>query len=191
MVMWISRPAENMMGVLICRQVVLLNDGRADSPVECSSGWVGCGMTVWGKPLPSFSSFSPLVLLQWMSLGLTENLFPSVCARRRLAFLTCTSSYLAPSCLLNPPDMWGDNERTIRAKWPGVNTFGFFFFAWALVSPCHIFITHMPIIDRAADSFVSATIKKLAENKNIWLTSWIAVNQWLRSHLSWDPGVMV
>lgn len=33
---------ENMMGVLVCQQVVLLNDGRADSLV----GWVGCGMTV-------------------------------------------------------------------------------------------------------------------------------------------------
>lgn len=33
---------ENMMGVLVCQQVVLLNDGRADS----LAGWVGCGMTV-------------------------------------------------------------------------------------------------------------------------------------------------
>lgn len=46
LVMGLARLAENMMGVLICQQVVLLNDGRADSPVECSSGWVGCGMTV-------------------------------------------------------------------------------------------------------------------------------------------------
>lgn len=44
--MGLARLAENMMGVLICQQVVLLNDGRADSPVECSSEWVGCGMTV-------------------------------------------------------------------------------------------------------------------------------------------------
>lgn len=49
--MGLARLAENMMGVLICQQVVLLNDGRADSPVECSSEWVGCGMTVWAHLL--------------------------------------------------------------------------------------------------------------------------------------------
>lgn len=47
--------AESMMGVLICQQVVLVNDGQAGSPVECSSGWVGCGMTVLVPP-PSASA---------------------------------------------------------------------------------------------------------------------------------------
>lgn len=41
LVMELPRLAKNMMGVLICRQVVSLNDGRADSFVECSSGWGG------------------------------------------------------------------------------------------------------------------------------------------------------
>ena len=59
LVMGLARLVENMMGVLICQQVVLLNDGRADSPVECSSGWVGCGMTVWARP--SFSYSAPSV----------------------------------------------------------------------------------------------------------------------------------
>lgn len=58
LVMGLARLAENMMGVLICQQVVLLNDGRADSPVECSSGWVGCGITVWAPPLLPQGSFS-------------------------------------------------------------------------------------------------------------------------------------
>lgn len=48
--MGLARLVENMMGVLICQQLVWPNDGRADSPVECSSGWVGCGMTVWDHP---------------------------------------------------------------------------------------------------------------------------------------------
>ena len=46
LVMDLARLLGNMMGVLICQQVVLLNDGRVDRPVECFSGWVGCGMTV-------------------------------------------------------------------------------------------------------------------------------------------------
>lgn len=54
--MGLARLAENTMGVLICRQVVLLNDGRVDSPVECSSGWVGCGLTVSAPLSSSFSS---------------------------------------------------------------------------------------------------------------------------------------
>lgn len=57
--MGLARLAENMTGVLICQQVVSLNDGRADSPVECSSEWVGCGMTVWGHP--TFSHGAPSV----------------------------------------------------------------------------------------------------------------------------------
>lgn len=46
LLMGLARLTENMMGVLIFQQVVSLNDGRADSPMECSAGWVGCGMTV-------------------------------------------------------------------------------------------------------------------------------------------------
>lgn len=50
LVMGLSRLAENMMGVLICKQVVLLNDGGADRSAECLSEWVGWGLTVWTPP---------------------------------------------------------------------------------------------------------------------------------------------
>ena len=65
LVMGLARLAENMMGVLICQQVVLLNDGRVDSPVECSSGWVGCGL----EPSPSLPS---LLLLSSSSPSVNE-----------------------------------------------------------------------------------------------------------------------
>lgn len=83
LVMGLARLAENMMGVLICQQVVLLNDGRVDSPVECSSGWVGCGMTVWARP--SFSYSAPSVnepKPRWKLWALFPPP-PTICARRR------------------------------------------------------------------------------------------------------------
>lgn len=52
----LARLAENMMGVLICQQVVPPNDGRTHGPVECSSEWVGCGTTVWAHPTVSSSA---------------------------------------------------------------------------------------------------------------------------------------
>lgn len=69
-------------GGLICQQVVSLNDGRADSPVECSSEWVGCGMTVWGHP--TFSRGAPSVN-ETRPHGKLWAFFPplAICSRRR------------------------------------------------------------------------------------------------------------
>ncbi len=136
LVMGLARLAENMMGVLICRQVVWLNDGRADSPVECSSGGWDVGWLF--KPTPP----SHLVLPQWMSLGLTENFenfFPHcLCkeeAQNWLEFLTCTSSYLAASSLLTIL-IWGDSDWIMRAKWRGVNS-SLFRHGWYLLTVFH------------------------------------------------------
>lgn len=103
--MGLARLAENMTGVLICQQVVSLNDGRADSPVECSSEWVGCGMTVWGHP--TFSHGAPSVNETRPHRKLPPP--PPPCylfkeeAQNWLEFSTCTSSYLAAPTCYPPP----------------------------------------------------------------------------------------
>lgn len=114
LVMGLARLAENMMGVLICQQVVLPNDGRADSPVECFSGWVGCGTTIWAHPAFSFSATS---VNEPRPHGKLWAFFPTVCARRRPGISNLHK--LLPGCLLPPHllDMRGDNGRMIWAKW--------------------------------------------------------------------------
>ena len=103
LVMGLARLAENMMGVLICQQVVLLNDGRAGSPVECSSGWVGCGLTVWATPYP------PLPLLEcsftewaWPSWKKRRFFSTTVWARRRPGIGWNTLPVHAPTWLPPP-----------------------------------------------------------------------------------------
>lgn len=82
LVMRLTGLLESMMGVLICQQVVLLNDGWADRPVECFTGWVGCGMTVWVTPSSYFSSTASFN--EWaVALQNALSFFPTVCARRR------------------------------------------------------------------------------------------------------------
>lgn len=92
LVMGLARLAEDMMGVLMCQQVVLPNDGRA-----------GVG-GMWDDCLrPPLSNVPPFLHSSFSELSLS--LFSPQClfkeeARNRLEFLTCPSSYLAASSLL-------------------------------------------------------------------------------------------
>lgn len=97
------------MGVLIFWQVVSLNDGRADSAVECNCGWVGCERKT---PTPL-----PLVLLQWINLCRKCFFSPPkyLCKEEvRHKFLTCTSLYLTHPRSLG--DMWGGSNETMKGK---------------------------------------------------------------------------
>lgn len=64
-----------------------------EQTVECSFGWVGCGMTVWAPPHTPF-----------LQLSFSENFFSHYLCKEEdrnwQEFLTCTSSYLAASSLL-------------------------------------------------------------------------------------------
>lgn len=133
LVMGLSRLTMNMMGVLIFQQVVLLNDGQADSPVECSSGWVGCGMTVWAPPHSLFLLLQ-CSLSEWALASTVELFFPLFVQGGGPELTGIPNLHkLLPGCLLPPHlDMWGDNDRMIRAKWRRVNMFGFL----AIVSTC-------------------------------------------------------
>lgn len=92
LVMGLTRLAENMMGVLMCWQVVLLNDGWADTVVECSPEWMRCGMTVWALHLLLQCSFSETANMP-LSLFFLYYLL-KVEAQNCLEFLTCTSQCL-------------------------------------------------------------------------------------------------
>lgn len=134
LVMELASLTERMMGVLICQQVVSVNDGQAGSLVECSSGWVGCGMTVVAPPTTHHPA-QP-VHHKWMSLGLPEIVeLLSYCLRKEeaenLAWIPYLHQLLPGSLLLLPPlhlDMWEGNDRMIRGVSEGVD-----FFSWRTI----------------------------------------------------------
>lgn len=99
----LARLAENMMGVLICQQVVPPNDGRTHGPVECSSEWVGCGTTVWAHP--TVSSSAPPVNEPWphRNLWAFSPLFVQGVGPVLSGIPNLPKSYLAAS---PPPHLW-------------------------------------------------------------------------------------
>lgn len=120
LVMGLTRLAENMMGVPICRQVVFLNDGRASSPVECSLEWVGCGMTVWAHPTfdapsvcePGLTEIFELFYPLFVQGGGPE--FAGISNQHKLLYLS-----VSPFFALF--DMWVDNDTMKWTKYRGVS----------------------------------------------------------------------